>query len=518
MEHGQQEGQPSITLGRMWRKLPEDMSQRDTLQRPYGNNQRMEYHQEVKTPGGEGNQDKRESSHYPSDRRTAEPDRAYSDSFRLIRSRPTQLSSGFTPFGNQKISGEESPFFTISGSFKEKTRIQWKKQDIFQPKAERVRPNDPEAVGFDERSTQEPEIVVNTFRISSPNNRNNTPTQNEHSFVTHESSLTADALWLQMSQFLESTQKKFSELQESHERMKTLTASMEKIVKTLQEGHAQLSKASEETNERLNQVSEEQKNCKRDRDCLDQDLNKLFNFYQNMKPQPQGHVVDNPYHQEDIKPDVLLENKTRSPSQYQDEDNMYYSEKEALKQLPEASSWPKFSRTGEYYHVNLIDYNYGFSIDVRSIPYYQITSRLNKEFKGHATIWYTEMKEIHVRRSWPWWESQIIQKYSNDYYANNCPKEKKKSYAIEQVPEEESPTEDYDSDFMGDAIREQFDEEQDPREEFLVEYQEETPLEVQDIHLEARMPQDTANRNLCKHTQDALTFLVTPTKGMAYIN
>ncbi|MBW0541473.1 hypothetical protein O181_081188 [Austropuccinia psidii MF-1] len=31
------------------------------------------------------------------------------------------------------------------------------------------------------------------------------------------------------------------------------------------------------------------------------------------------------------------------------------------------------------------------------------------------------------------------------------------------------------------------------------------------------MPQDTAKKNFCKHTQDAQTFLVTPTKGMAYI-
>ncbi|MBW0551924.1 hypothetical protein O181_091639 [Austropuccinia psidii MF-1] len=44
------------------------------------------------------------------------------------------------------------------------------------------------------------------------------------------------------------------------------------------------------------------------------------------------------------------------------------------------------------------------------------------------------------------------------------------------------------------------------------------PLEIQDIQLEAGMPQDTANKNLCKHTQDAQTFLVTPTKGMAYIH
>ncbi|MBW0559883.1 hypothetical protein O181_099598 [Austropuccinia psidii MF-1] len=107
---------------------------------------------------------------------------------------------------------------------------------------------------------------------------------------------------------------------------------------------------------------------------------------------------------------------------------------------------------------------------------------------------------------------------STDHYANNCPKAKKKVYAIEKVPEEEFPTEDSESDSMGDAIREQSDDEQDPKEEFLVEYQEETPLEIQDIQLEAGMPQDTANKNLCRHTQDAQTSLVTPTKGMAYIH
>ncbi|MBW0496015.1 hypothetical protein O181_035730 [Austropuccinia psidii MF-1] len=71
---------------------------------------------------------------------------------------------------------------------------------------------------------------------------------------------------------------------------------------------------------------------------------------------------------------------------------------------------------------------------------------------------------------------------------------------------------------MGDAIREQSYEEQDPREEFLVENQEETPLEIQDIQLGEGMPQDTSNKNLCKHTQDAQTFLLTLTKGMAYIH
>ncbi|MBW0496141.1 hypothetical protein O181_035856 [Austropuccinia psidii MF-1] len=132
-----------------------------------------------------------------------------------------------------------------------------------------------------------------------------------------------------------------------------------------------------------------------------------------MKPQLQGHVMDNPYYQDDIKPDAMLVNKARSPSKYQDGDNMSYYEKEALKQLPEASSWPKFSGTGEYDHMELIDYIDGLFIDVPSIPDYWITARLNTAFEGHSSIWYTEMKEIHGRRNWPWWKSQIIQKYSN---------------------------------------------------------------------------------------------------------
>ncbi|MBW0473896.1 hypothetical protein O181_013611 [Austropuccinia psidii MF-1] len=146
MEHVQQGVQPCIPLGRTWSKLPEDLSQRDRLQRPYSNHKRLESHQAVQTPEGEGKQDKGESSHYPSYRRKADPDRAYSDSFRLKRSRPNQFSRGFTPFRNQHISGQESPFFTIPGRFQEKTRIKGKKQGHLQPEEGRVRPNDPEDV------------------------------------------------------------------------------------------------------------------------------------------------------------------------------------------------------------------------------------------------------------------------------------------------------------------------------------------------------------------------------------
>ncbi|MBW0567158.1 hypothetical protein O181_106873, partial [Austropuccinia psidii MF-1] len=405
-----------------------------------------------------------------------DPERAYSDSFRLTRSRPNQISSSFTLFRNQQISGQESPFFTIPGSFLEKTRIQGQKQDLFQPKAKRVRPSGPEPVGLGERSTQEPEIVVLSSKISSPINRNITPTQIEHNVVTPEKQ------------------------QGSHERMKTLTASMENIFKTLQEGHAQLRKIFDKTNKRLNKVFEEQHHSKMDRACLDQEIKKLFNVYHNMKPQPR-HVMDNSYHQEDIKPDAIFVNKARSSYEYQDADNMSYSEREALKQLTKASHWPKLSGTGEYDHMELIHCIDGIFIDVPSIPDYWITARLNTAFKGHesqtpdtnarrtehafkcrcnhncalddiANTLQDITKRKNIGKYSPYKSSGFREKKpfrvefedkprervaevtkeknsshncgSTEHNANSCPKAKKKVYAIEKVPEEESPTDNSD--------------------------------------------------------------------------
>ncbi|MBW0594100.1 hypothetical protein O181_133815 [Austropuccinia psidii MF-1] len=172
-----------------------------------------------------------------------------------------------------------------------------------------------------------------------------------------------------MSQYAEQSEKQFAEIEAGQERMEKTQASLEQIVNNIQEGYAQLRKASEETKKRLNLVFEEQHHRKRDRDCLDQDINKLFNVYHNLKPQPQGQVMENPYQQ-----DAMLMNKARSPSQYQDGDGMSYSEKEALKQLPEASSWPKFSGSGEYDHMELTDCIDGLFIDLPSIPDYWITA------------------------------------------------------------------------------------------------------------------------------------------------
>ncbi|MBW0503954.1 hypothetical protein O181_043669 [Austropuccinia psidii MF-1] len=106
-----------------------------------------------------------------------------------------------------------------------------------------------------------------------------------------------------------------------------------------------------------------------------------------MKPQPEGHALENSWHQEEYKPYAVLVNKAISPSQHQDEDNMSYAEKEALKQIPEASSWPEFSGTGEYNHMELIDYVCGLFIYVPSIPDYWMKGRVNTAFKEHSSIW-----------------------------------------------------------------------------------------------------------------------------------
>ncbi|MBW0484050.1 hypothetical protein O181_023765 [Austropuccinia psidii MF-1] len=98
---------------------------------------------------------------------------------------------------------------------------------------------------------------------------------------------------------------------------------------------------------------------------MNQDINKSYNERQKIQPQTHGHVFGNALHlKEDIKPGGPMEIKYRSPSQYQDGDNMTYSEKEVLKQLPEATVAPKFSCVGEYDHMRLIDYVDLLFIDV----------------------------------------------------------------------------------------------------------------------------------------------------------
>ncbi|MBW0498578.1 hypothetical protein O181_038293 [Austropuccinia psidii MF-1] len=107
-----------------------------------------------------------------------------------------------------------------------------------------------------------------------------------------------------MSQFAVQTQESLDDFKRINERLQRNEILKESKVKAIKESCSQLSKACEETNKRMNQVFEEQHHCKGDRDCLDQYIKKNFNVYKNMNPQPEGHALENPYHQEDIKPDA----------------------------------------------------------------------------------------------------------------------------------------------------------------------------------------------------------------------
>ncbi|MBW0477558.1 hypothetical protein O181_017273 [Austropuccinia psidii MF-1] len=79
-----------------------------------------------------------------------------------------------------------------------------------------------------------------------------------------------------------------------------------------------------------------------------------------------------------------------------------------------------------------------------------------------------------------------------DKYANDFTEGRENIYAIEKLPEEEVQALDFESEFMGESIRENSDDEKDPIEEFLVEYQEES-------HLEEVLPQETSSKDLFKN-------------------
>ncbi|MBW0558826.1 hypothetical protein O181_098541 [Austropuccinia psidii MF-1] len=92
----------------------------------YGNHQRLESQQEFQAFRREDSQDKGKSSHNSGFRGEMEPEREYSDFFRLTRSRPKRLCESFKPLRIQKISGKGSKFFIIPGSFQEKTKTKGK--------------------------------------------------------------------------------------------------------------------------------------------------------------------------------------------------------------------------------------------------------------------------------------------------------------------------------------------------------------------------------------------------------
>ncbi|MBW0462332.1 hypothetical protein O181_002047 [Austropuccinia psidii MF-1] len=176
-----------------------------------------------------------------------------------------------------------------------------------------------------------------------------------------------------MAQFSENTKKDLDKLKECMSRLQEANTLKMRTIHTLQKDYKRLSRYSEE-------------------------IKSLRDNITSKETQDQNIVPKTSYcpYKEKIKKDSSWESKHRSPSQYQDGDNMTYLEKEALKNLTEATNWPNFSGVRECDHMELVYYIDGLFIDVPNIPDYWITARLNKAFKGHASIWYMETKKSMV--------------------------------------------------------------------------------------------------------------------------
>ncbi|MBW0575191.1 hypothetical protein O181_114906 [Austropuccinia psidii MF-1] len=94
MENSRQVIKPRISLETTLNKLPGNVSQQEILERTNGNKKRIVF----KTVGRKDIQDQRQSCYYPGHRREGEPEREYSDSFRVTKSlKEYNIPSGFTP-------------------------------------------------------------------------------------------------------------------------------------------------------------------------------------------------------------------------------------------------------------------------------------------------------------------------------------------------------------------------------------------------------------------------------------
>ncbi|MBW0588375.1 hypothetical protein O181_128090 [Austropuccinia psidii MF-1] len=210
---------------------------------------------------------------------------------------------------------------------------------------------------------------------------------------------------------------------------------------------------------------------------------------------------------------------------------MSYTEKEALKQLPEASSWPKSSGAGDYEHMELIDYIDGLFTDVPSIPDYWITARLNTAFKGNARDLEHEVKcrcskestldeisttlqEVRIRTSIGRYnnhstgdnrenptleakethdsDSEITTGFQNcespNHYAENSPKDREEIFAREEETRKDQEGHESDSDSVGNGCGNNSYSEPNPHEEYLVGLKNHGIEEIGSVHSQRRKP------------------------------
>ncbi|MBW0507134.1 hypothetical protein O181_046849 [Austropuccinia psidii MF-1] len=85
------------------------------------------------------------------------------------------------------------------------------------------------------------------------------------------------------------------------------------------------------------------------------------------------------------------------------------------KDIPKLEEWPKFFGEGEYNHIELIR-----TIDMLQedfhIPDEIIVGKLHSLLTRTAKKWYYKMRQDHGKHDWPWWKSEIITKWANNYW------------------------------------------------------------------------------------------------------
>ncbi|MBW0525596.1 hypothetical protein O181_065311 [Austropuccinia psidii MF-1] len=262
-----------------------------------------------------------------------------------------------------------------------------------------------------------------------------------------------------MSQFAEKTQRKFTELQECHERMKTSTAFTDGIVKPLQEGHAHI--PDYWTTARLNTAFEgnasiwykEMKEIHGKRSCPWW-KNKIIKKYSNRTWIWKNTMsFENDKYSADKDPYEWCLRQSKRLKAINPQMNIWIMNHKLLTQMP-----------GELEHAVKFRCNHNCTLDEIANTLQDVRKRTNiGRYTPYKSSGFKEKQPFRVEFKYKPRErvEEVAKKKtschtcgSTDHYANNCPKAKKKVYAIDKVAEEESPTEESDSERMGDAIRE----------------------------------------------------------------
>ncbi|MBW0523727.1 hypothetical protein O181_063442 [Austropuccinia psidii MF-1] len=84
--------------------------------------------------------------------------------------------------------------------------------------------------------------------------------------------------------------------------------------------------------------------------------------------------------------------------------------------IPKLEEWPTFSGEGEYNLIKFIR-----AIDMLqgdlNIPDEIIVGKLHCLFTKTAKKWYYKMGIDHGKHDWPWWKSEVITKWANNYWS-----------------------------------------------------------------------------------------------------